>query len=670
MKSIRTRIIFIVISIYLFTLLVFFLYSYQVKDKFIHLRFSEITASIKAEVEYVNKIISTIEQNAKDLALAGKLIYMNRHNIPPNQLEKTFSAALINNKLLLDTKGGSGIWFEPYAFDKNKRDFAVFVYKDNISDKMVTELFHGLSHYNYHNSVWYQQILPENAPRVLTTSERSSFWTVPLEWIMGRESRFISTIGAYIYDEQNTIVGIATVGWQTNDLIRTIEHINISPGSSILLADLNYNQVITCTFDSNIQRGQPLGNIEWFDKIGSKLPTFGEVNIDQMSTNGQFYYIFTMVTDNNMLLVSIVPAKEIIADLEKQFIYTILLLAAFGLTITIITGWLLNIMLNRPLKQLAIAAEKISTGVELKDYTEKASDEIGILINTFNKVISRNNQTLLNIIDNMPSSIYVTNPDTFELAYLNKHMNKNFPNAKEGAFCHKIFNNSDTPCDFCPLAGMDSNNQTQIKSVEVFKGGWFRLQASFIEWHGFRNYALLSAIDITQEVSERERLSLLAKTDSLTGILNRGGGIDALNSLLLLKKSHFITIVFADLNGLKKVNDEYGHQEGDFYITSAVRAIKENIRSGDFVSRMGGDEFLVVLENCPTETAKKLFEKINTYLKNTISEANKPYSGSMSYGIESFPTKTKLTAEQMLEKADQKMYLNKQKYYSNLARKS
>lgn len=116
-----------------------------------------------------------------------------------------------------------------------------------------------------------------------------------------------------------------------------------------------------------------------------------------------------------------------------------------------------------------------------------------------------------------------------------------------------------------------------------------------------------------------DRLQRMANTDMLTGAfnrfffnrtlpveLNRAGGLNYSVGLLLL-----------DVDGLKEVNDKYGHLVGDELLRSTVATLRQNLRGTDWVTRFGGDEFAVVLSGCAPENLQAVAEKLQTSLRNT-----------------------------------------------------
>lgn len=121
--------------------------------------------------------------------------------------------------------------------------------------------------------------------------------------------------------------------------------------------------------------------------------------------------------------------------------------------------------------------------------------------------------------------------------------------------------------------------------------------------------------DIIADVSKTQtRKEMEGDIDSLTGLYNKNGFQKRLNEILQSakwKKAEFVAIVL-DADGLKRINDEQGHQEGDKYIAKIGRIFTENTRqSGDFIGRTGGDEFVVILVNPGKNGVKLWWNRMN-----------------------------------------------------------
>lgn len=159
-----------------------------------------------------------------------------------------------------------------------------------------------------------------------------------------------------------------------------------------------------------------------------------------------------------------------------------------------------------------------------------------------------------------------------------------------------------------------------------------------------------------------ETIKYYSEYDSLTNIYNRRAGIDKLNMMFpSSERRHFmVSLCFIDINGLKEVNDTLGHMYGDELISTVADVIKEIIREHDFVMRLGGDEFLIVFNGIGIDIAESVWERI-VKKYNKINEAeDRPYIISVSHGIIDYDNMQSYNIDDLISKADEKMYEEKQ----------
>ena len=123
-------------------------------------------------------------------------------------------------------------------------------------------------------------------------------------------------------------------------------------------------------------------------------------------------------------------------------------------------------------------------------------------------------------------------------------------------------------------------------------------------------------LDVQQFAEEKElmvqELRRLANTDGLTGVYNRSK-IEQILTIEVLRSrryKHPLSIIIADIDHFKLVNDTYGHNVGDVVLTGIASMMKEHVREVDTVGRWGGEEFLIVCPETTAEGAKKLAEKL------------------------------------------------------------
>ena len=143
----------------------------------------------------------------------------------------------------------------------------------------------------------------------------------------------------------------------------------------------------------------------------------------------------------------------------------------------------------------------------------------------------------------------------------------------------------------------------------------------------------------------------------MTGLYNRRYFENELKRLESSRK-YPITIVIFDLDGLKDINDNYGHKKGDQYIINAADILKSTARTEDIIARIGGDEFAIILPSTNHNEAKKFCQRIQKNFLKFNKEQNPVKPLSISIGFEVMKDSDQ-DSNIIFNKADQKMYINK-----------
>ncbi|WP_026507637.1 diguanylate cyclase domain-containing protein [Butyrivibrio sp. MC2013] len=158
-----------------------------------------------------------------------------------------------------------------------------------------------------------------------------------------------------------------------------------------------------------------------------------------------------------------------------------------------------------------------------------------------------------------------------------------------------------------------------------------------------------------------ERLEEIYMKDSLTGLYNKNG-FDYYSGAFLssLRKNDVISALFIDMNGLKQINDTYGHSEGDFALQVISQAIRQALSPSDLAARIGGDEFNILI-NGDSEDAELFIDRLHKYLSNYNKLSTKLYDISAGSGYASGMCRNKNDMEDLFKLADQAMYKNKNK---------
>jgi len=184
-------------------------------------------------------------------------------------------------------------------------------------------------------------------------------------------------------------------------------------------------------------------------------------------------------------------------------------------------------------------------------------------------------------------------------------------------------------------------------------------------WMEWRNRAIFDeqgrvsqyysiGLDITERKKSEQRLVFLSYHDYLTGLYNRRFFEEEMKRLNQPRNLP-LTIVMADVNGLKLVNDSFGHKDGDRLLQNVANSMKRGFRADDIIARIGGDEFAVILTNTDTEVAEEVVLRAKEQIKK---HADKNMLHSVSFG---FATKTRMEEDinEIFTTAENFMYRHK-----------
>jgi len=169
-------------------------------------------------------------------------------------------------------------------------------------------------------------------------------------------------------------------------------------------------------------------------------------------------------------------------------------------------------------------------------------------------------------------------------------------------------------------------------------------------------------IYVAKEINSSEGLYFKANYDTLTKLPNRNLLNDRFNLLLSQSKraNSKIAILFIDLDGFKKINDDYGHNIGDLLLIEISNRLKKSIRDSDTISRWGGDEFIILLNNIESKESIDIFVNrvVEDCTKSIKINNNLNVSISLSIGVSVYPDNGS-DKIQLLELADKAMYKSK-----------
>jgi diguanylate cyclase (GGDEF)-like protein len=179
-----------------------------------------------------------------------------------------------------------------------------------------------------------------------------------------------------------------------------------------------------------------------------------------------------------------------------------------------------------------------------------------------------------------------------------------------------------------------------FKSNEVIlvtRGGkrWLSINATPLK-DGDRLFGSVAVSrDVTAAKALQDRLERLSLTDELTGLYNRRGFMTLAEQQIRMaaRTRKPLWLLFADVNGLKTVNDALGHEVGDALLLDAAQVLQTAFRSSDIVARLGGDEFVVLLIDPSSTSAALVKKRLETCIAHFNSGVRRPYRLSLSMGV-------------------------------------
>ncbi len=162
---------------------------------------------------------------------------------------------------------------------------------------------------------------------------------------------------------------------------------------------------------------------------------------------------------------------------------------------------------------------------------------------------------------------------------------------------------------------------------------------------------------------QRMRIALLNMSlmDDLTGLYNRRGFYLLAEQQMKLanRTKREMVLLLADLNGLKQINDVYGHPQGDLALTRAGAVLKNSFRSSDILARIGGDEFAVLAVEASQASMPLLQARLNENFSLLNQEKRFPFQIGMTFGMSCFEPDRVTFLEQLILKADRELYESK-----------
>jgi len=196
----------------------------------------------------------------------------------------------------------------------------------------------------------------------------------------------------------------------------------------------------------------------------------------------------------------------------------------------------------------------------------------------------------------------------------------------------------------------------------------FRCKDGTVKWLAWTAHSVLSeeliygvARDITDKKLLEDELRKLSFTDELTGLYNRRGFMTFSAKIMDLayREGRGLLVALLDLDGLKEINDQFGHNIGDEALRKVSILLKKVFRGSDVIARLGGDEYAIAALVSDVKACERIKTRLQKLAEKENDEAGKAYRFSFSFGFHYWDPRQNLGIEQVLEKADQELYEDK-----------
>ncbi len=173
-------------------------------------------------------------------------------------------------------------------------------------------------------------------------------------------------------------------------------------------------------------------------------------------------------------------------------------------------------------------------------------------------------------------------------------------------------------------------------------------------------------IDITQQKRTERELRALSLLDELTRLYNRRGFMMlAQQRLNALKQKNGVALLFyIDLDNMKWINDNLGHNQGDNALVDAANILKKTFRDVDIISRFGGDEFIVLAVDARLDSADLIKERLRENVR-IHNQKGCDYRISFSIGVSGYDSKSPVSLNELIKSADARMYQEKKAKHTN-----
>ncbi|HWR39251.1 MAG TPA: HD domain-containing phosphohydrolase, partial [Patescibacteria group bacterium] len=351
------------------------------------------------------------------------------------------------------------------------------------------------------------------------------------------------------------------------------------------------------------------------------------------------------------LIITAIPESYFMANILKSMSF-LPVMSVITIIIAIIIYIKITEIILKPIYHLIGTTEKFSEGDFLQRARVFRNDEIGRLSNAFNKMAEQiyvfihtleeriKDRTMeleqtISELRNSEDNIRLLLDSTAEAIYgIDQEGNCTFCNASSLKLLgykqpedligknmhltihHKRLDGTPIPREECKVVQMLVNGEYVHEEEEVFwRSDGTSFPVEYFSYPQYRNGGIIGAVvtflDITERKKSEAKILYLSYRDQLTGLYNRRFFQEELGRLDVPRMLP-LTIIMADVNGLKLINDSLGHTAGDELLRKVGEVLVQSCRASDIIARLGGDEFIVLLPHTASREAELVIRRIKT----------------------------------------------------------
>ena len=376
------------------------------------------------------------------------------------------------------------------------------------------------------------------------------------------------------------------------------------------------------------------------------------------------------------------PAIEVIDDVARAYSWFVAVMLIVVITaITLVMIWAVNRHVTRPIKKLSDELQKIDVefGHGVLPMTSRSGDEISLLASNVNLLISRMRATLHTerelraahqaaeqkwrlIFENAETGIFTLSRDgilhdwnPWLALMLGLPLSEDKADREQPIDLGRLLNNDGRLLSLITKVQDEYQPASAEFEIPGEKARWLQIVLTPL----YNDFTLVQGIanDITESKRALARAHRIAEQDTLTGLLNRRGFVRLAGECLNdCSPEHALALMLIDLDGFKRVNDTLGHDAGDQLLIAVSRLLESHVRQTDYVVRLGGDEFLVLLrELASPEAAGKVARKIVDTIAQPFEILGQSAQVGASIGIAYCSTHSE-PMDELIRRADEAMY--------------